>query len=817
MMASALAVAWVATYGVGLVGAATLPQTSPESTHPVATRHDAARHRSLEPFTPAPPLTAAAVVPAVKREVFGFALASSLSDPTIGDSTWDFSLLSTVAFFGLHVQNDGTFTADSGQSVWNSSQLTDLITMAHAHGTKVVVTIIEQDFSSGTPNMCAALSHYSTTVTNTVSEVAAKGVDGVNVDYEGLNGSCGTADASWTRHTLTSFVAALRAALPAGSYLSIDTYASSAADSLGFFDIPNLAKSVDSFFVMAYDLEYSNWSRAPVNCSSFCLGPTSPLTGYFYNSTTTAGQYTAVVPASQVILGVPYYGRKSCVASAAPNSYPTGPVSADSYIDAVGESSSSLVGFSSYAVHRDANDPTGQERWDTWFNTSLGCTRELYWDDVVSLSHKYALVNSDALRGVGIWNLNYGGSSPELWCQLSTSFVGAGSHAPAVASLSPGTGNVSGGTSVTITGCGFSGATAVNFGTTAAARFSVNSDGQITATTPASGSGVVDVTVTTTAGTSTTVSQDHFQFITAGTCTAVTASASPASPSRAGTMVTITGSATCPNANPAYEFWMRPASQTAWQLVQGYSTSSTYNWNSTGAAPGIVYFGVWVHDISSSAPYDVYTTLTYTVLGPECQSVTISSAPASPQMAGTKVVFTAVASGCQDANPRYEFWMRPASASTWQLVQGYSTSPTYDWNSTGAAAGTVYFGVWAKDAASPNPSDAVASTPYMVTTPSCTSVTVSAAPSSVTHGSGTHVAITASASGCTDPNPQYEFWMRTTTTGWQLVQAYSTGAGYDWNSTGAPVTTVYFGVWVKDANSPTSSFDANASTTVGVT
>jgi hypothetical protein len=35
------------------------------------------------------------------REIFGVALASSLSDPTVGYPSWDFSLLSTVAFFGL--------------------------------------------------------------------------------------------------------------------------------------------------------------------------------------------------------------------------------------------------------------------------------------------------------------------------------------------------------------------------------------------------------------------------------------------------------------------------------------------------------------------------------------------------------------------------------------------------------------------------------------------------------------------------------------------------------------------------------------------
>ena len=136
-----------------------------------------------------------------QREIFGFALASSLSDPTVGYPTWDFSLLTTVAFFGLHVQDDGTFAADSGWSVWNSSQLSGLLGTAHSRGTKVVVTIILQDFGAGTPHMCAGLRNSATTVANTVAQLKAKGVDGVNVDYEGLNGSCGTADPSWARHS----------------------------------------------------------------------------------------------------------------------------------------------------------------------------------------------------------------------------------------------------------------------------------------------------------------------------------------------------------------------------------------------------------------------------------------------------------------------------------------------------------------------------------------------------------------------------------------------------------------------------------------
>ncbi|HKW59023.1 MAG TPA: glycoside hydrolase family 18 protein, partial [Candidatus Dormibacteraeota bacterium] len=340
---------------------------------------------------------------------------------TVGYPSWDFSLLSTVAFFGVHVNDDGSLANDSGWTVWNSSQLTNLVTTAHANGTKVVLTVILQDFGAGTPHMCAGLTNRATTVPKVAGEVAAKGVDGVNLDYEGLNGTC--PNGSTARSMMTALAHDMRTALPTGSYLSVDTYASSASDSLGFFDVAGLNAYVDSFFVMAYDLEYSNYRRSPLSCTSFCLGPTAPLSGYYYNDTTTASQYIGTVPAAKVILGVPYYGRKSCVAYPQPNAYPSGVVTADTYLDASAESSQPQVQTNSFTAHRDPNDPNGQERWDSWFNTQLNCYRELYWDDVVSLGKKYDLVNADGLRGVGIWNLNYGGGAPELWSALHDHFI----------------------------------------------------------------------------------------------------------------------------------------------------------------------------------------------------------------------------------------------------------------------------------------------------------------------------------------------------------------------------------------------------------
>ena len=57
--------------------------------------------------------------------------------------------------------------------------------------------------------------------------------------------------------------------------------------------------------------------------------------------------------------------------------------------------------------------------------------------------------------------------------------------APTVTSVSPSGGPSGGGTSVILTGTGFSGATAVKFGTTNATIYTVNSATQITATDPA--------------------------------------------------------------------------------------------------------------------------------------------------------------------------------------------------------------------------------------------------------------------------------------------------------------------------------------------
>ncbi|HEY2598485.1 MAG TPA: glycosyl hydrolase family 18 protein, partial [Candidatus Dormibacteraeota bacterium] len=151
----------------------------------------------------------------------------------------------------------------------------------------------------------------------------------------------------------------------------------------------------------------------------------SPLTSYYYNDMDVMAQYSSAVTPGKVILGIPYYGRKACVANAtAEFQHPIGPVTSDTYMDAAGEATDPAVLPGSYAIHRDAKDPAGKMRWDTWYSTKFKCTRQLFWDDAVSLGYKYDLVNRAGLRGVGIWTLNYGGGSRELWSALGNHFGG---------------------------------------------------------------------------------------------------------------------------------------------------------------------------------------------------------------------------------------------------------------------------------------------------------------------------------------------------------------------------------------------------------
>jgi hypothetical protein len=130
------------------------------------------------------------------------------------------------------------------------------------------------------------------------------------------------------------------------------------------------------------------------------------------------------------------------------------------------------------------------------------------------------------LTGTGEVGAGQFGASVALAADGSTALVGGYADntnvgaawvlvvgAPTVSSLSPTNGPARGGTSVTIAGGDFTGATDVTFGASAAASFSVDSATQITAVAPAGIVGSVNLTVTTSTGTSATGAQTLYTYV----------------------------------------------------------------------------------------------------------------------------------------------------------------------------------------------------------------------------------------------------------------------------------------------------------------
>ena len=111
---------------------------------------------------------------------------------------------------------------------------------------------------------------------------------------------------------------------------------------------------------------------------------------------------------------------------------------------------------------------------------------------------------------------------------------------PTVSSVTPNTGSITGGTSVTVAGSGFvSGGTTVTFGGVAATGVNVTSTTSLTATSPAgSANGTVAVVVTTSFGSSAINNGDRFTYTSPVTVTGLSVHSGPAA---GGTSVVITG------------------------------------------------------------------------------------------------------------------------------------------------------------------------------------------------------------------------------------------------------------------------------------
>lgn len=130
------------------------------------------------------------------------------------------------------------------------------------------------------------------------------------------------------------------------------------------------------------------------------------------------------------------------------------------------------------------------------------------WFTVDSDTQITAVTRAQADGTVDVTVTNSAGTSPADAADKFTFFP----PIPSITAISPPSGTMDGGTTVTITGAWFTNAYRVKFGDTPAASFHVDSSTQITAVTPVHNAGTVDVSVTTDVDTNPAAASDQYTF-----------------------------------------------------------------------------------------------------------------------------------------------------------------------------------------------------------------------------------------------------------------------------------------------------------------
>lgn len=339
------------------------------------------------PPAPAPP-TLAASPPLHSHEVFGFAPWWDLGS----EGAFDVRDLTTLAYFSVDVNPDGTVDqSNSGWVGYESQALADLVSRAHAAQDRVVLTVtcFDQHALDQLTSDPSAPNRLASTL---IQLVSAKNLDGVNFDFEGN----GPQDRRGLDGLIASVTSQLRGADPHWQ-ITMSTYASSAGDPNGFFDIAGLAPNVDGFFVMGYDM---NSRSSP--------SPTAPLTGPGNGDAVDVAEYSRVVPRSKILLGVPYYGYD----------WPTtGPDAGDQATGGPTPVTYAQVASAMASQHLASYwDQSSQTPWIAYQAGSQW--HQVFFDDPTSLALKARLANADGIAGVGVWALGMDGNDPAMLAAL---------------------------------------------------------------------------------------------------------------------------------------------------------------------------------------------------------------------------------------------------------------------------------------------------------------------------------------------------------------------------------------------------------------
>jgi spore germination protein len=269
-----------------------------------------------------------------------------------------------------------------------------LVQEAHAQDTLVIPLINNAYANTGfdaTPvsRMIHDPTRRSAHVNTLVNEVQTYGYDGIDIDYESLNGKD-------DREAFGVFVRHLAEALHAhGKLLSVTVHPKTSEP--GDWDGPEaqnwatIGAAADRFRVMTYGY---HWGTSDP-------GPIAPL----WWMEDVLAFATSVVPPNHVYMGLHFYGHDWA-----------GP-SGDSL---VWEDAQALANTHGAVLRWQDTDEWGRAVAEPWFayTDSPGQPHEVWYTDGASVAARLELVREYGLGGVAIWRL--GGEDPTSWSAIAT-------------------------------------------------------------------------------------------------------------------------------------------------------------------------------------------------------------------------------------------------------------------------------------------------------------------------------------------------------------------------------------------------------------
>lgn len=340
-------------------------------------------------------------------EVFGFAPYWNFDK--LGGV--DFNALTTLAYFDIPVTGTGDLnTQDAGYTSFWSDQATQLFEKAHQNGTRVVLTVTQMNNADITALLDSPEAQQNA-ISQIVQAIQKRGIDGVNVDFESVNDL-----GQGYRDAYSAFIQNLTTAVHAQvphSQVSVSVLASSVKEPK-LYDIAALSKASDEIFMMAYDFATTTSDSAM---------PTDPLYGYkqgqyWYDVSTAVQDFLTQMPASKLVLGLPWYGYnypvyQPQVKAQTLTSY---------YASSMSQPYEIASDTSSVSNYMTGWDSVGQTSWKAYYDENSGTWRIIFYDDPKALGIRYDFVKKMHLAGTGIWALGFDDGKQDLWKVIEDKF-----------------------------------------------------------------------------------------------------------------------------------------------------------------------------------------------------------------------------------------------------------------------------------------------------------------------------------------------------------------------------------------------------------